>query len=64
MDHVVPNAKRRVIDDTAFVLGCALLWYVMHTRDKYNPIPDVIENRIKLAYENVRNAGNTANPIV
>ena len=63
--HVVPAMRTRedVNDEVAFVLGTALLWYVMHNRDEIDRVPAAIEDRIKNAYENIRREGDNKNPV-
>jgi hypothetical protein len=68
LSSVVPNIRRRLPDDVAFVLGKALLWLIFSPFSHDFKIPEVIVNRAKTAVADARGVdGNNdviVNPIV
>ena len=52
LHHVVPNIRKRFDDETAVILGTALLYLVFCINDNTNNVPINLSNRIRTAYAN------------
>ena len=52
LHHVVPNIRKRFDDETAVILGTALLYLVFCINDNTNNVPVNLSNCIRTAYVN------------
>lgn len=61
LQHVVPSIRTRFSDEIALVLGKALLWLVFSEENSY--VPDEARERIRQAYNVIRQLPENVNPI-